>query len=126
MDLLMHGRWKSQRSASLLLEKRVDHLRELAYRRVADEPLAVDEEGRRRIHAEHLAGMLAIRLELVEKGLIAQALVVALLGEADLLGDDEQPAFVEAFRQRLLSAYPPRADGSTLFPFTRLFIVATR
>jgi trans-aconitate 2-methyltransferase len=33
--------------------------------------------------------------------------------------------FEAAYGERVLAAYPPRADGKTLFPFRRLFIVAT-
>jgi trans-aconitate 2-methyltransferase len=34
--------------------------------------------------------------------------------------------FLADLRERLLLAYPPEADGSTLFPFRRLFLVARR
>lgn len=34
--------------------------------------------------------------------------------------------FVDDYRQRLRAAYPQQADGSTLFPFTRIFFVARR
>lgn len=34
--------------------------------------------------------------------------------------------FVEEYRRRMALAYPRRADGVTLFPFRRLFIVAKR
>lgn len=42
------------------------------------------------------------------------------------LGDTEQEAFSDAYRARLRNAYPKRADGKTLFPFRRLFVVAER
>jgi trans-aconitate 2-methyltransferase len=42
----------------------------------------------------------------------------------DALDADERPAFEDAYRARVARAYPPRADGTTLFPFRRLFIVA--
>ena len=35
-------------------------------------------------------------------------------------------AFIADYKRRLLRAYPPRADGATLFPFKRLFVVARR
>ena len=35
-------------------------------------------------------------------------------------------AFEAAYAARLRAAYPERADGRTLFPFRRLFIVARR
>ena len=38
----------------------------------------------------------------------------------------ELAAFEAEYRERLRAAYPQRADGCTLFPFRRLFIVATR
>ena len=44
----------------------------------------------------------------------------------DALEGDERAAFEEAYAARLREAYPPRADGRTLFPFRRLFLVAAR
>jgi trans-aconitate 2-methyltransferase len=38
----------------------------------------------------------------------------------------ERDAFLAEYRTRLREAYPRRADGKTLFPFQRLFVVATR
>jgi trans-aconitate 2-methyltransferase len=38
----------------------------------------------------------------------------------------ERDAFIAAYKQKLLAAYPPRTDGTTLFPFKRLFVVARR
>lgn len=35
----------------------------------------------------------------------------------------ERDAFIDAYRARLREAYPRRADGTTLFPFKRLFAV---
>jgi len=40
--------------------------------------------------------------------------------------DADCGAFEADYRRRVLAAYPPRADGTTLFPFTRLFIVAVK
>lgn len=45
---------------------------------------------------------------------------------AALADDAERAAFEQAYAERLRTAYPMRADGRTLFPFRRLFIVATR
>ena len=42
----------------------------------------------------------------------------------DALEEPERTAFETAYRSRVAAAYPPRADGKTLFPFRRLFIVA--
>ena len=44
---------------------------------------------------------------------------------AALDGNDRE-AFRAAFRDRLKADYPPRPDGTTLFPFRRLFVVAVR
>jgi trans-aconitate 2-methyltransferase len=44
----------------------------------------------------------------------------------DRLGGAERTAFEADYRRRVLAAYPPEADGRTLFPFRRLFIVARR
>lgn len=40
------------------------------------------------------------------------------------LAPDARSAFEAEYRRRVARAYPPRADGKTLFPFRRLFIVA--
>jgi trans-aconitate 2-methyltransferase len=42
------------------------------------------------------------------------------------LDASEREAFVADYRARLNRAYPRRADGITLFPFKRLFVVAKR
>lgn len=44
----------------------------------------------------------------------------------DALEEPERRAFEDAYRTRILAAYPKRADGKTLFPFRRLFILAGR
>lgn len=41
------------------------------------------------------------------------------------LGNDERAIFLKEYASRLRGAYPVRADGKTLYPFRRLFIVAT-
>jgi trans-aconitate 2-methyltransferase len=43
----------------------------------------------------------------------------------DALDDPQRGAFEADYAARLRTAYPKRADGRTLFPFRRLFIVAT-
>lgn len=43
------------------------------------------------------------------------------LGEGELKG-----AFLDAFRTNIAAQFPMRPDGTTLFPFERLFIVAQR
>lgn len=52
----------------------------------------------------------------------------ALRPYLDVLAGDEAllEAFLDAFRQRIAAAFPPREDGLTLFPFPRLFMVAVR
>ena len=42
------------------------------------------------------------------------------------LDPPEREAFTAQYRAALREAYPRRADGKTLFPFQRLFVVATR
>ncbi len=42
----------------------------------------------------------------------------------DALSDKDVPAFEKEYANRLVEAYPQRKDGSTLYPFSRLFIVA--
>jgi len=44
----------------------------------------------------------------------------------DRLEEPERSAFEADYRARVLAAYPPETDGSTLFPFRRLFIVARK
>ena len=43
----------------------------------------------------------------------------------DALPPDERAPFEADYAARLRIAYPPRSDGRTLFPFRRLFMVAT-
>jgi trans-aconitate methyltransferase len=42
------------------------------------------------------------------------------------LPPDEAAQFEQDYARRLRSAYPPRSDGTTLFPFRRLFIVLSK
>jgi trans-aconitate 2-methyltransferase len=44
----------------------------------------------------------------------------------DLLDASERKDFEDALAARLAAAYPKRADGVTLFPFRRIFLVAKR
>jgi trans-aconitate 2-methyltransferase len=44
----------------------------------------------------------------------------------DALDEPERSAFLAEYAARVARAYPRRADGRTLLPFRRLFIVATR
>ena len=43
-----------------------------------------------------------------------------------LTNAEEKAAFLDAWRARLARDYPRRGDGVTLFPFTRMFILARR
>lgn len=42
------------------------------------------------------------------------------------LEGEERDAFIAAYKAKLNAAYPRRADGVTLFPFQRLFVVAVK
>jgi trans-aconitate 2-methyltransferase len=42
----------------------------------------------------------------------------------DALDEPERGEFEDAYRSRILAAYPKQKDGKTLFPFRRLFILA--
>jgi trans-aconitate 2-methyltransferase len=42
------------------------------------------------------------------------------------LAQEEREAFLAQYREEIAAAYPPLADGRTLLPFPRLFIVAAR
>ncbi|MEI7429634.1 MAG: methyltransferase domain-containing protein [Betaproteobacteria bacterium] len=44
----------------------------------------------------------------------------------DALEPSERPAFEEDYAQRLRVAYPAQANGETLFPFRRLFMIAQK
>jgi trans-aconitate 2-methyltransferase len=44
----------------------------------------------------------------------------------DALEGDQRDAFIALYKKKLNQAYPRRADGTTLFPFQRLFVVATK
>jgi trans-aconitate 2-methyltransferase len=50
----------------------------------------------------------------------------ALRPVLDTLDEQHREAFEAAYAARLRKAYPMRADGRTLFPFRRLFIIAQR
>lgn len=50
----------------------------------------------------------------------------ALKPYLDALDGAERTEFLARYGARMARAYPPRADGRTLFSFRRLFIVATR
>lgn len=42
------------------------------------------------------------------------------------LQEDDAAKFIDAFAERMAAAYPPQANGQTLFAFRRLFLVAQR
>src|ERR1700758_4676120 len=72
------------------LEKRVDLLLKFLDRGLALDPVAIDEEGRRRIDLQHLACIFLVRGDLVEQRLVLQAVIHLLLAEARLLADSAQ------------------------------------
>jgi trans-aconitate 2-methyltransferase len=43
-----------------------------------------------------------------------------------VLAPDAQRAFIAEYAARVTAAYPPQPDGRVLFPFRRVFVVATR
>lgn len=50
----------------------------------------------------------------------------ALVPLLSALAPEERPAFEADYAARLRLAYPPEATGETLFPFRRLFVIATK
>ena len=44
----------------------------------------------------------------------------------EALAEPERSAFEAAYARRVARAYPPRADGTTVLPFLRLFFIARR
>lgn len=44
----------------------------------------------------------------------------------DALEEPERSEFEAAYREKVLQYYPPREDGTTLFPFNRMFMVAVK
>ena len=42
------------------------------------------------------------------------------------LDEPERSRFEAAYGERVAAFYPPRRDGKTLFPFRRMFLIATR
>jgi trans-aconitate 2-methyltransferase len=50
----------------------------------------------------------------------------ALRTVLDRLSGDEAESFLADYRRRIRAHYPRQADGKTLLPFRRIFIVATR
>lgn len=49
----------------------------------------------------------------------------ALVPLLSALAPDERPAFEAEYAARLRQAYPPEPSGETLFPFRRLFLIAS-
>jgi trans-aconitate 2-methyltransferase len=49
----------------------------------------------------------------------------SLIPVFQVLEGEERDRFVEEYKGRLRSAYPRRDDGKTLFPFHRIFMIAT-
>src|SRR5665213_1307573 len=60
------------RASESALQHRLDLLVEFIERRFALDDFAIDEEGRRRIHLEHVGGVLLIGGDLVEQRLVLE------------------------------------------------------
>lgn len=50
----------------------------------------------------------------------------ALRPVLDVLTEEERAAFLAEYAARVAAAYPPQADGRTIYPFRRLFLIASR
>lgn len=61
-----------------------------------------------------------------EDPVLAWIMGTALRPIANALEEPERTTFLEEMRARYRAAYPPRPDGTTLFPMQRLFILARR
>jgi len=61
-----------------------------------------------------------------EHPIVAWMRGTALLPFLSAVEGEDRRAFAAEFSARIESAYPRRADGGVLFPFRRIFIVATR
>ncbi|MNR35344.1 Trans-aconitate 2-methyltransferase [compost metagenome] len=55
------------------------------------------------------------------KGTALRPYLTALAGDPAM-----RDAFLKTLGERLSSAFPKRADGATLLPFPRLFLIAQR
>ena len=106
------GPWRTKAVAAL--PRYPDHAPADYYGWLA--PLAATVDVWETVYHHALAGEHAV-LEWM-KGAALRPLLTALSPE-------EQNGFLADYRARLARAYPIRPDGTTLFPFRRLFIVAT-
>jgi trans-aconitate 2-methyltransferase len=61
-----------------------------------------------------------------EDPVLAWFMATALRPMLDVLEGDERTGFLGDMRARYRAAYPPRADGNTLFEIQRLFLLARR
>lgn len=80
--------------------------------------------------AQHVAGLDLWETDYLhvlegEEPVLDWARSSTLLPALAHLDDDETAEFLNRYREALRRAYPREADGRTLFPFRRLFIVAT-
>jgi trans-aconitate 2-methyltransferase len=79
-------------------------------------------------HARHLDLWETIYLQVLDG---ADPVVNFMRGTAlrpflTALSPADGARFVDAFAKRMAAAYPPQANGQTLFPFRRIFMVAQR
>lgn len=61
-----------------------------------------------------------------EDAVVEWVKATGLMPYLDALDAGTRPAFLDAYRRRIAAAYPRRADGTTLFAFRRLFVVAIK
>lgn len=61
-----------------------------------------------------------------ENPVVRWTMGTALKPLADALDEPARTEFIAEYTRRIAEAYPRRADGKTLFPFQRLFIVAKK
>src|SRR3982750_4062114 len=76
--------------AQSALQQRFDPLVEFGKGCLAFDLLAIEEKGRRRINLQHLAGVFLVGRDLVEQGLVLEAILDGLLAETGLLADPDQ------------------------------------
>src|ERR1700730_10459213 len=105
---------RASRDPESALQQRIDSLLELLERGLALDLLAIDEEGRRRIHLQHLACVFLVGDELVQQRLVIEAGLDLLLTEAGLLADPRQRLRGVLHHPVVLRAEQQIGDGKIL------------
>src|SRR5215213_4568901 len=95
------------------LQQRLDLLVEIRERRVALDLLAIDKKGRCRIDLQYLAGIFLVGRDLVEQGLVLEAILDRLLAETGLLADPDQ-GFRGVFQDPLVLLLEQHVDDSEI------------